>query len=38
MNELEEHGYLDAREYEVAGWTGDQAYPLKRRAGPGKRD
>ena len=36
MNELEEHGYLDAREREVAGWTGDQAYPLKRRTGPGK--
>jgi len=38
MNELEEHGYLDAREREVAGWTGDQAYPLKRRTGSGKRD
>ena len=38
MNELEEHGYLDARDREVAGWTGDQAYPVKRRAGPGKRD
>jgi hypothetical protein len=38
MNELEEHGYLDARDSEVAGWTGDQAYPVKRRAGPGKRD
>jgi Nucleotidyl transferase of unknown function (DUF2204) len=35
MNELEEHGYLDAREHEVAGWTGDNAYPVKRRAGPG---
>jgi len=38
MNELEEHGYLDARDREVAGWTGDQAYPVKRRAGPVKRD
>jgi hypothetical protein len=38
MNELEEHGYLDAREREVAGWAGDQAYPLKRRVGPAKRD
>jgi hypothetical protein len=35
MHELEEHGYLDAREHEVAGWTGDSAYPIKRRAGPG---
>ncbi|MFL5411603.1 MAG: hypothetical protein ACJ79D_09515, partial [Myxococcales bacterium] len=35
MNEVEEHGYLDAREHEVAGWNGDSAYPMKRRAGPG---
>jgi hypothetical protein len=35
MNEVEEHGYLDAREHEVAGWTGDSAYPVKRRDGPG---
>jgi hypothetical protein len=28
MHELEEHGYLDAREREVAGWTGDQAHPV----------
>ncbi|MFL5414924.1 MAG: nucleotidyltransferase [Myxococcales bacterium] len=35
MNEVEDHGYLDAREHEVAGWNGDSAYPMKRRAGPG---
>src|SRR5947209_48625 len=35
--ELEEHGYVDAREREVAGWTGDSAYPIK-RDGAGKRD
>jgi hypothetical protein len=35
MNELEEHGYLDAREHEVAGWVGDSAYPIKRRDRPG---
>jgi Nucleotidyl transferase of unknown function (DUF2204) len=35
MNEVEEHGYLDAREHEVAGWTGDSAYPVRRRDGPG---
>jgi Nucleotidyl transferase of unknown function (DUF2204) len=37
MHELEEHGYLDAREREVVGWAGDQTYPVTLPVGAKKR-
>jgi hypothetical protein len=33
LYELENEGYEDAREREVEGWSGDAAYPVRRRAG-----
>ena len=34
LHETNVQGYLDAREFEVRGWTGDQAYPVKAPAHP----
>lgn len=34
LHETNVEGYLDAREREVEGWTGDQAYPVKYPARP----
>jgi hypothetical protein len=37
LHETNVDGYLDAREFEVKGWTGDQAYPVKSPARSGER-
>jgi len=34
LYEVNEHGYRDARELEVKGWTGDSRWPVKPRSGP----
>ena len=38
LHETNVQGYLDAREFEVNGWTGDQAYPVERPAQAGEGD
>jgi hypothetical protein len=37
LHETNVEGYLDARELETEGWTGDQAYPVKYPARPAER-
>jgi hypothetical protein len=38
LHETNAEGYLDAREWESEGWTGDQAYPVKYPGASGGRD
>ena len=38
LHETNVQGFLDAREFEVNGWTGDQAYPVKPPARQGEGD
>lgn len=37
LYETNQQGYLDAREFEVQGWTGDRSYPVTHPARPGER-
>jgi len=34
LSEVDDHGYRDARELEVKGWTGDTRWPVKPWSGP----
>ena len=38
LHETNVQGYLDAREFEVQGWTGDQAYPVRAPSRTGEDD